>query len=183
VRLIIDSELNVTPDVNRLRRSLDQLHETLERIEFEFVDDPRWAKPSDFSYLTDADRGDPDIMDNVDAMAATNELIAWFGQDFEGYVGLWRGPNGLSLDEAPVVRLDSEGQYYIVAVTVSDYLAISVDRVEEEAFEEIRRALIAAGFDVRGSREEIWAAIDGKRKSPNDYRLALYNQRRGLRAI
>jgi hypothetical protein len=91
----------MTPDVDRLRRSLDQLRDPIERIEFEFVDDPQWAEPSDTSYLTDGARANPDIMANVEAMGAMNKLIAWFGRDFEGYVGLWRGPSVLSLDEAP----------------------------------------------------------------------------------
>ena len=154
----------MTPDVDRLRRSLDQLHDLIERIEFEFVNDPQWAEPSDSSYLTDADRANPDIMANVEAMGATNKLIAWFGRDFQGYVGLWRGPSDLSLDEAPVVRLDTEGQYSLVAATVPEYLAISV---EKEAFEHIRGVLIAAGFDLRSSRKEIWAAIDRK-TNPNE---------------
>jgi hypothetical protein len=169
----------MTPDVDRLRGSLDRLHDLLERIEFEFVDDPHWAEPSDTSYLNDADRADPDIMDNVEAMAATNKLIAWFGRDVEGYVGLWRGPNDLPLHEAQVVRLDSEGQYSIVAATVPDYLAMTAD---DDAFESSRAELIAAGFSVRTSRKAIWAVIDGEAK-PNEFRDALYNEARARRGL
>jgi hypothetical protein len=172
----------MTPDVDRLRSSLDQLHDLVKRLKFEFVNDPQWAKPSESSYLTDAHRADPNIMANIEAMEATNKLIAWFGRDFEGYVGLWRGPTGLPFDEAPVVRLDSEGQYSLVAATVPEYLAISV---RKEAFEDSHVALIAVGFGLRSSRKEIWAAIDRK-TSPNEYRHALFNEgraRRGLEAI
>ena len=172
----------MTPDVDRLRRSLSSLREVLDMIEFEFVDDPQWAEPSDTSYLSDADRADPDIMANVEAMDATNKLIAWFGRDDQGFVGLWRSSAGLPMERAPVVRLDSEGQYSLVAATVPNYFAISV---QDEAFNDARVALVAAGFEVAASREEIWSALAGVAK-PNAYRHELYNQgrtQRGLKPI
>jgi hypothetical protein len=172
----------MTPDVRRLQRVLADLPDVLDQFEFEFVDDPNWPEPSDTSYLNDSDRADADIMANVEAMDATNNLIAWFGRDQEGFVGLWRAPGGLPLERAPVVRLDSEGQYSLVAATVPDYIAISVD---EEAFSDTRVALLAAGFNVAASREEIWNALEGI-GDPNAFRHNLYNQgraRRGLERI
>src|SRR5258706_6694553 len=172
----------MTPDVRRLQRVLNDRPDVLDQFEFEFVDDPNWPEPSNTSYLNDSDRADPDIMANVEAMDATNKLIAWFGRDQEGFVGLWRGPGSLPLERAPVVRLDSEGQYSLVAATVPDYIAISVD---EEAFNDARAALLAAGFNVAASREEIWDALHGI-GDPNVFRDNLYNQgraRRGLEPI
>jgi hypothetical protein len=174
----------VTPDLNRLRASLDALREPFEEIEFEYVDDPDWGEPSDTSYLTAADRSNPDIMDNVGAMAATNQLISWFGRDCVGFVGLWRHQPDLPIERAPVVRLDTEGQYFLVATTVPDYLAISG---KEASFARIRDALTAVGFTVSSSRQAIWHAVDlieGKR--PDAYHSELYNQaraRRGLKPI
>jgi hypothetical protein len=98
----------MTPDLQRLRDSLPELKAIIDELRLELVDDPAWAEPSDTSYLNDADRANPEIMDNVAAMAATDELIAWFGRDFEGYVGLWRGPSQRPLARAPVVRLDTD---------------------------------------------------------------------------
>jgi hypothetical protein len=172
----------MTPDVSRLRKALTNLPDVLDQFEFEFVDDPNWPEPSDTSYFNDNDRANPDIMANVEAMDATNKLIAWFGRDQEGFVGLWRQPGGLPLERAPVVRLDSEGQYSLVAATVPDYIAISVD---DDAFSETRASLVAAGFNVAASREEIWDALDGI-GDPNAFRHKLYNQgraRRGLKPI
>src|SRR5688572_30344619 len=114
----------MTPDIERLRSSLDDLEDQVDYLELELVDSPDWGEPSDTSYLTDEDRADPETMDNVDAMAQTNRLIAWFGRDMEGFVGLWRGPDNLALENAPVVRLDTEGQYSIVARSIGDYIAI-----------------------------------------------------------
>ena len=72
----------MTPDINRLQKNLANLQNVLDQIEFEFIDDPEWAEPSDTSYLNETDRADPDIMANVAAMDATNKLIAWFGRAY-----------------------------------------------------------------------------------------------------
>ena len=151
----------------------------MDLLELELVDDPAWSEPSDTSYLTDEDRANPDIMANVEAMAATDALIAWFGQDMVGFVGLWRGPDGTPLTEAPVVRLDTEGQYELVAATVGDYIAVSVD---EEDFDEARDALLGQGFQVAPSVDAIWASVEPL-DCPNDFRHRLYNEARARRGL
>lgn len=164
----------MTPDLKLLHDKLDQLADLVESLELELVDDPKWPEPSDMSYLTAKERKDPDIMSNVDAMLATNELISWFGRDMEGFLGLWRGPKNTPLDKAPIVRLDSEGQYDLVAATVGDYLAISTDADE---FDESRKAIAKAGFTVAESPDAIWEALAGF-EDPNDFRHVLYNEGR-----
>lgn len=173
----------MTPDIFLLRKKQAQLSEVIDYFELELVDDPQWAEPSDTSYLNETDLADPDIVDNVGAMQATNKLIRWFGRDDEGYIGLWHGPDAIALEQAQVIRLDTEGQYWFVAATVPDYLAITFG---EEEFDSVRQALIAAGFSVAGSIRAIWDGIDYTHGSPNDYRNSLYNQariRRGLQPI
>jgi hypothetical protein len=172
----------MTPDLDRLRSMVANGGDVLMLLELELVDDPNWGAPSDTSYLNDRDRDNPDIMANVDAMTATNQLIAWFGRDLEGFVGLWRGPNHTPLHQAPIVRLDSEGQYSLVAETIGDYIAITLDH---ERFEEHRQALSKAGLTVRESPTAIWDSVSGS-DEPNDYRHVLYNEgrvRRGLEPI
>jgi hypothetical protein len=172
----------MTPALTLLRDKLDVLADLVESLELELVDDPKWPEPSDMSYLTAKERKDPDIMSNVDAMLATNELISWFGRDMEGFLGLWRGPKNTPLEQAPIVRLDSEGQYDLVAASIGDYLAISTDADE---FDAQREAIVAAGFPVGRTPEAIWEALAGF-EDPNDFRHVLYNEgrkRRGLEAI
>jgi hypothetical protein len=173
----------MTPDIDRLRNTRDALSDIADGLELELVDDPKWAEPSDVSYLSEQDRANPDIMANVDAMAATNRLIAWFARDSEGFVGLWRGPENRPLLEAPIVRLDSEGQYSIVAKSVGDYLAISADG---DSFDDNRERLVAAGFTVGASPDAIWAAVATEEAAANKHRHTLYNEgrvRRGLEPI
>lgn len=169
----------MTPDIDRLKANLGDLGDIVGYLELELVDDPRWAEPSDTSYLNDADRQNADIMANVEAMSATNELISWFGRDMEGFVGLWRGPKNTPLADAPVVRLDTEGQYDIVARTIGDYLAISLDHDE---FDETRATLVNAGFTVRESPDAIWESIESG-DAANDHRHALYNEGRKKRGL
>jgi hypothetical protein len=169
----------VASELSSLRERLGRLGNLVERLELELVDDPQWAEPSDVSYLTAADRADPEIMDNVEAMSATNNLIAWFGRDQEGFVGFWCGPSDGPIDAAPVVRLDTEGQYRLIAATVPDYLAISVSEGE---FAGTRQTLIEAGFSVSSSREAIWHALESF-DDPNEYRRKLYNEGRARRGL
>lgn len=175
-------KFSMTPDIKRLQENLVSLRDTLDQIEFEFIDDPHSPEPSDTSYLNETARADPDTMANVEAMDATNKLIAWFGRDQEGgFVGFWRGPENTPLERAPVVRLDNEGQYDLVAATVPDYIAVA--DMEEDRFDDARAALLAVGFEVATSRDEIWKKLDGM-SDPNAFRGELYDQgrrRRGLK--
>jgi hypothetical protein len=169
----------MTPDLLLLRQKFGQLGDLVGALELELVDDPNWTEPSDASYLSEADRKNPDVMANVEAMTATNQLIAWFGRDVEGFLGLWRGPQALPLERAPVVQLDSEGQYSLLASSVPNYLALAWS---DDAFDDARRALEKAGFHVDASPEAIAQGVAGF-DSPEQYRLRLYNEgrvRRGL---
>ncbi|HEY5950035.1 MAG TPA: hypothetical protein VIV40_31285 [Kofleriaceae bacterium] len=170
----------MTPDIEKLRETLPTLEPIIDRLELELVDDPAWHEPSDTSYLSETERENPDIAANVEAMTETNKLIAWFGKDAEGYLGLWRGPNNRSLTEAPVVRLDTEGQYSIVAATVPEYLAIAMP---EDEFADTRDALTKAGFKVGFNPDAIWGALDAFNDDPNAYRNELYERNRVARGL
>lgn len=169
----------MTPELVLLRKKLEVLGDLVDELELELVEDPQWAEPSDTSYLNADDRANPDIMANVEAMAETNKLIAWFGRDMEGFVGLWRGADQVALAKAPIVRLDTEGQYELVASSIGDYLCIAAS---DDDFDENRKMVTKAGLAVSGSPDEIWEAIEDY-DSPNDYRHQLYNAQRKQRGL
>lgn len=173
----------MTPELNKLRSWLEDNEDVAETIELELVDDPKWTEPSDTSYLTAEDRKNDDIMANTEAMTKTNELIAWFGRDSEGFVGLWCGSSNGPLEGAPVVRLDSEGQYHFEGATVADYIALAVHGSDEDEFEDVRDNLAEAGFRVGDDIDAIYSAIDALKDPPNDYRNKLYNQNRVARGL
>lgn len=170
-------------DIVVLKKNLNKLDAVIEYLELELVDDYLWGEPSDFSYLNDRDLANPDIVSNVKAMKKTNGFISWFGQDFEGYIGLWNGPENIHCNKAPVVRLDREGQYRIVAKTIPDYIAVSCER---DDFANNRELLISIGLSVSSSIDDIWRSVDGIYTQANDYRNSEYNKERierGLAAI
>ena len=169
----------LTAELDRLGDQFAHLHDVVAPLGLKLVGDPNWTEPSNFHYLTEKDRADPHIMANVEAMCATNVLISWFGQDNEGFVGLWRGLANTLPGSAPVVRLDSEGQYALAADGIGNYLAISRG---EDDFAEVRTTLVDAGFAVADEYEDIWGTTEGH-ACPNAYRHLLYNAgltRRGL---
>jgi hypothetical protein len=138
-------------ELDLLHNNRRQISTVLERCEFVFKDEPNWTSPDDTSYLNARDRADPNIMANVEAMAATNQMIDWFGNDNSGHAGVWRATGH-------VVHLDTEGQYAIVARDVGDYLARAA---HSDDFEAARAALIAAGFKVSNDLEAIYTSISG----------------------
>jgi hypothetical protein len=172
----------VTPDIEKLRKRT--MKAVLEALDIELVDDPAWDEPSDTSYLSPKEKKDPDIASNVEAMSATNKLIAWFGRYPDGFIGLWRGPGQRPLEKAPVVVLDTEGQYSIVATNVADFIAISAD---DDDFDDTVEALVAVGLSPRRSQDAIWKTLDALGDDdPNGYRHTLYNagrKKRGLKPI
>lgn len=169
----------MTPELVLLRKKMEVLGDLVDELELELVEDPQWAEPSDTSYLNADDRANPDTMANVEAMAQTNKLIAWFGRDMEGFVGLWRGADQVALAKAPIVRLDTEGQYELVASSIGDYLCIAASN---DDFDENRKMVTKAGLAVSGSPDEIWEAIEDY-DSPNEYRRHLYNAQRKQRGL
>jgi hypothetical protein len=172
----------VTPEIEKLRQR--KMKPVLKVLDIELVDDPAWDAPSDTSYLSPKEKKDPDIASNVAAMSATNKLVAWFGRGPMGYIGLWRGPRQHPLEKAPVVVLDTEGQYSIAATNVADFIAISAD---DEDFDDTVEALVAAGFTPRRSQNAIWKTLEALGDDdPNEYRHKLYNEgrkKRGLKPI
>jgi len=169
----------VTPELQRLREEMGEL---LDAIALEIAPHPNWEEPSDTSYLTEQDRANPDIMANIEAMLATNSRIAWFGKDEEGFVGLWRGTEDRPLPECPVLRLDTEGQYTLIARTIADYILLSFD---DEQWDIIREMLTGAGFAVAESPKDIEDSLGGL-EDPNAFRHQQYNaarQNRGLEPV
>lgn len=169
----------MTPEIELLRSRPGLLEPVQAETGFELVD-PSWDEASDTSYLSDFDRENPDIMANVEAMAETNALITWFGrEDEQDAVGLWCGPEGTPLDRAPVVVLDTEGQYYLASTTVGDYLLWSAGR---EAFDAYRIVLADAGLRVSASWTDLDAAVPSG-SGPQEYRDLRYREHRATRGL
>ena len=81
----------VPEDVLTLLAHAEQL---AERTTIQLNWQPPWNPWLDTSYLSDADRANPDIMANVRAIREVCELIAFIAADEDDqYFGYWRSPN------------------------------------------------------------------------------------------
>lgn len=89
-------------------------------------------------------------MANVRAIADVCRLVAFVGatEDGESF-GYWRGPDRKPVADAPVVVLDNEGQFRILAASLAE--AILFQTYGEESFAEMRDWLRALGIEVRAA--------------------------------
>jgi hypothetical protein len=132
-------------------------------------------------YLTDADRANPAIMANVAAMNATSALCCFvFVTDDGELIGYWRGPDRLEPDNAPIVRLDTEGQYDLLpGRTILQALYLLMKRgYLAERIEPARQALAKLGLSMTDAELAI-AETNGRAAviNPGDYRKRLYTER------
>ena len=78
----------------------------------------------DHSYLNEKDRADPDIMANVAAITSTCEHAAFVARNNDDAIfGYWFGPENVDIGAAPILKLDSEGQFLqLEGLTLSEAL-------------------------------------------------------------
>jgi hypothetical protein len=104
----------------------------------------------DHSYLNEKDRADPDIMANVAAMKSTCEYAAFVARDEDGnLIGYWFGPENVGIDSAPILKVDSEGQFELLGGrSLSE--ALLGDKVFEDAdkFAALKDVFAQAGIAI-----------------------------------
>lgn len=68
------------------------------------------------SYLTEADRQNPDTMANVGAIEDVSALTTWVVEDEDESTtyGYWHGSENTPPAQAPIVIIDSEGQFSLL---------------------------------------------------------------------
>jgi hypothetical protein len=138
-------------------------------------------------YLNDEDRANPNIMSNVvaiDAVIARCSFVAV--TDDSDVVGYWHGPQALTIERAPIVKFDTEGQFSLLH---GRHLteALVGDRVfdDDEAFAEFRDGFAAHGIAFHAGRWDDLAEPDASSK-PDEMHSRLYNEervRRGLEPV
>lgn len=160
----------VPEDVAILLEHADELAEQT-GIELNWQKD--WAPWSDTSYLSAADRANPDIMANVRATAEVCALITFVAADEDGeYFGYWRGPGRRKVAESPVVRLDNEGQFDLCGG--SNFAAAVLSQTYgEEQFAELRDWFQSLGIEVRAETQDEIVYPEGE-PSPDGLHKELY---------
>jgi hypothetical protein len=112
----------------------------------------------DHSYLNDKDRANPDTMANVAAMMSTCEHAAFVARDDDDrIIGYWFGPENVGIDAAPILRLDTEGQFALLeGGTLSEALLGSHVFDDAERFTQLKEEFAKAGIAISaGSWDEL----------------------------
>jgi hypothetical protein len=87
----------------------------LEDLEIEFFATGQSHPLIDHSYLNDRDRARPDTMANVAAIDEVNGHVGFVAEGLNGAaIGYWLHPDEPAGRPAPVVSLDTEGQFEIL---------------------------------------------------------------------
>ena len=126
-----------------------------ERTGVELVWGPGWAPWLDTSYLSEAERADPQIAANLRAIEDVCGLIAFVAQTEDAeYIGYWRGPQHRAITDSPLVILDNEGQFRICAGRTLAEAMLSI----AGEFDEVRDWLRSLGITLSWSREDdmVW---------------------------
>ncbi|HEU5119102.1 MAG TPA: hypothetical protein VFT74_21105 [Isosphaeraceae bacterium] len=160
----------VPEDVKILLKHAEELEE---RTGIELSGEKSWAPWSDTSYLTKADRANPDIMANVRSIGEVCRLIAFVAADEDDeYLGYWRGPDRRQVADSPVVVLDNEGQFsFCGGRTFAE--ALLGRAYGDEPFAELRDWFRSLGIPVRAETPDDLADPEGE-PSPDELHKELY---------
>lgn len=168
----LNNRLRGEPPPQDLLVLLEHRNELARRTGVELPSSVDWAPWLDTSYLSETDRADPDIRANVQAIAEVCALIDFVAEDEESnYLGYWRGPSKIDLAQAPIVRLDNEGQFsFCHTVHLAGALLVGSSQ-----FDDLRAWLESIGV---GSLPNDWddlVAVDTA-PSPSDLHETLYRK-------
>src|SRR5215475_39844 len=108
----------------------------LETFNFQLLSDGRQSGILDKSYLSETDRANPDIMANVAAIDDVLAHILVVGEHHDnGAYGYWLGPENGPIESAPIVRLDTEGQFELRrGNTLAEALLVDCGSHDEDEF-------------------------------------------------
>jgi len=139
------------------------------------------------SYLNENDRQNPDIMANVAAINQVLAMITFVAESEDGdMVGYWHGPERTPLAAAPIVKLDTEGQFDLMqGRNVSEAMLGNYTFGDDARFAEGRAWLASCGIAIEALN---WRGLSTPSAAtpPDELHRTLYNERRvaaGLKPI
>ncbi len=94
------------------------------------------------------------------AYARLFRQIAFIGRESEGgLLGFWLASDGDEIDDAPVIVLDSEGQFHCTAANLQDHFIQAAE--DPAAIAAIRAWFHDRGVEASASPEAVWESIEG----------------------
>ncbi len=141
---------------------------------------------TDDSYLTDEDKADPDIMANVLAIREVFKYIHFIARDDNSNIlGYWCGPQGVPLEDAPIVSYDTEGQFRVMdggnfaeaLLGRYHYILANDDDEIDDSFIQLRDLFRECGIHIEANtRDELYAP--NPTLSPDVMAHKIYNEHR-----
>jgi hypothetical protein len=78
------------------------------------IEPDRMACLLDHSYLNDTDRANPAMMMNIEAINEVFKLATFVVElEDDDILGYWHGSENTSIDQAPIIKFDNEGQFSV----------------------------------------------------------------------
>jgi hypothetical protein len=140
--------------------------------------DEDWTPWLDTSYLSEAEKANPEIAANIRAIEEVCSMIAFVAvYEDDEYIGYWRGPDRRFVADSPLTYLDNEGQFYLCGGTnIAE--AILARASGEEHFQELRDWMRSIGIDIHWDNcADISYPEDSL--SPGDIHKELYKKIQG----
>ena len=142
---------------------------------------------NDISYLSEDELKDPDMQSNIEAMREVTALARFVAKDGQSNLyGYWLGQPSRPLHEAPIVMLDNEGQFSLLAGG-SLIEGVCGDQSDKKTFEAQRQRFEALGITFQAQNwndwNRLWECLREATDHPDALHTALYNlhrQQRGL---
>jgi hypothetical protein len=78
------------------------------------IEPDRMACLLDHSYLNEADRANPDMMMNIEAIDEVFKLATFVVELEDDHIlGYWHGSENTPISQAPIIKFDNEGQFSV----------------------------------------------------------------------
>ena len=154
----------------------------LEAIYFNLIDPENLPALLSHSYINDSDRANPDTMANI---AAFDEVFLYSTfvamSDDEDPIGYWHGPEGTPISEAPIMMLDSEGQFSLCpGKNISEAMLLHFfggsQGEENPEFVCLREWFIASGFEIATTSLKNIPEPRASTSHPGDIHFVTYNK-------
>lgn len=139
---------------------------------------------TDDSYLTDADRANPDIMANCAAAEQVAEFLKIVAVHEDGLCyGFWMHPQQRDDQPPPVIKVDTEGTYWSLGgLTFSEACLDDIAFDDDETFAEVAAELAQLGISVSVSSGEDLTELTAD-PSPEDVHKEIYYAEREKRGL
>jgi hypothetical protein len=104
----------------------------------------------DHSYLNEADRANPDMMRNIAAIDEVFKLATFVVELEDDHIlGYWHGTENTSIDQAPIVKFDNEGQFSICpGSTLTEAILADTLSCQEDKFPEFKAWYAKYGIEI-----------------------------------